>query len=107
MSHVDWTSTHLPKTFKLFNQKCQLYFSVKDVKKAKQVDHIQLLAGEEGLKCFNSWTLTDTERNNPDHIWRKFDEQIEPKHTISVSPVCTFKVTDNKMASQWTTLSQD
>ena len=42
---------------KLFKQKCQLYVGVKDVKKAKQVDHILLLSGEEGLKCFNSWTL--------------------------------------------------
>ena len=53
-------------------------FSKTNVKKAKQVDHILLLSGEEGLKCFNSWTLTDTERNDPDHIWRKFDQQIEP-----------------------------
>ena len=79
-------------------------------KKVKQEDHILLLSGEEGLKCFNSWTLTDltdTKRNDPDHIWRKFDQQIEPMHNFFVSPVCTFKVTDNKMVSQWTTLSQD
>ena len=48
------------------------------------MDHILLLSGEETLKCFNSWTLTDTERNDPDHIWRKFDQQIEPKHNFRV-----------------------
>ena len=31
-----------------------------------------------------SWTLTDTERNDPDHLWRKFDKQIEPKHNFRV-----------------------
>ena len=49
------------------------------------MDHIRLLAGEDGLKCFNSWTLTDAARNDPDHIWRKVDEQIEPKHNFRVA----------------------
>ena len=49
------------------------------------MDHILLLSGEEGLKYLNSWTLTDTEKNDPDHIWKRFEQQIEPKHNFRVA----------------------
>ena len=68
MPHMDLACPDLAKTFKLFKQKYQLYFSVKDMKKAKQVDRILLLSGEEGLKYLNSWTLSDTEMNDPEYI---------------------------------------
>ena len=85
MSHMDCASPDRANIFKLFKQKCQLYFSVQDAKKAKQVDHIMLLSGEEGLKYFNSLTLSDTEKNDSDHIWKRFEQQIEPKHNVRVA----------------------
>ena len=63
------------------------------------MDHILLLSEEEGLKCFNSWILTDTEKNDPDHIWKDSNNKSN-LNTIFVSLVCTSKVTDSKIVSQ-------
>ena len=51
---MDWEGADQSLALKLFKQKCDLYFSVKDVKKEKQVDHILLFAGEPGLRFYNS-----------------------------------------------------
>ena len=76
---MDWSSADVPGTFRLFKQKCQIYFTVKDIKKEMMVNHILLYAGDDGIKLYNSWTLTDTERNDPDVVWGKFQDHIEPK----------------------------
>ena len=82
---MDWSSSNLAETFKLFKQRCELYFSVKDIKIAKQVDHILLLSGEEGLKRFNSWGLTAEEKKNPEVIWDRFETQLAPKHNFRIA----------------------
>ena len=43
------------------------------------MNHILLHAGDDGIKLYNSWTLTDTERIDPDVVWGKFQDHIEPK----------------------------
>lgn len=45
---MDW-SGDVAMAFKLFKQRCEMYFSIMDIKADKQVDYILLLAGEEGL----------------------------------------------------------
>jgi len=52
------------------------------------VNHVLLLSGEEGLKCFNLWTLSHTKKNDPDHIWKRFEQQIKPKHNFRVARLC-------------------
>ena len=59
--------------------------SVKDVTTEKQVDHILLMSGEEGLRKYNSWTLTNEEKKKPDVIWQKFLTQLEPKVNFRVA----------------------
>jgi len=54
------------------------------VKREKQVEHILLYAGDEGLKAFNSWTLTDEERKDPKVIFDKFETHIEPSSNFRV-----------------------
>ena len=74
-----WDSENLVDSFRFFKQRCKLYFSVKNIPTEKQVDHILLLAGEEGLRRYNAWTFeNDSDRADPEIIWRKFAEQLEP-----------------------------
>ncbi|WP_293726087.1 hypothetical protein, partial [Thiolapillus sp.] len=75
---MDWTSDNLAEAFRLFEQRLQLFFKVKKVREADQVSHILLQVGEEGLRRFNSWTLTEEEEADPAIILQKFKEQLEP-----------------------------
>lgn len=76
---LDWEAPDLVSAYRLFKQKCEMLFSVKVIKKEKQVDHILLMAGDEAIRRYNSWDLAPEEARNPETVWRKFGEQIEPK----------------------------
>ncbi|KAL5019152.1 hypothetical protein ScPMuIL_004874 [Solemya velum] len=83
-----------------FRQRCQLYFSVKNVKKDKQVDHILLFSGEDGLKMFKSWSeLSNEQRIDPDEIWTRFATQIEPKSNFRVARFYLQKLKQNTAES--------
>ena len=56
---MDWSAPNQGEEFKLFQQRCELFFSVKDIRKEKQVDHILLMSGVEGLKKIQ---FVDTDR---------------------------------------------
>ena len=62
MPYMNWSGPDLPRTFKLFKQKCEIYFTVRDIKPEKRASHIRLYVGDEGLRIFNSWTLLDSDR---------------------------------------------
>ncbi len=82
---MDWGASSLGEAFKLFKQWCELYFSVKGIKSEQQVDHILLLVGEEGLKKYNSWTLSMEEQKKPDVIWEEFKQQVQPKVNFRIA----------------------
>ena len=82
---MDWGRSDPVTAVKLFKQKCELYFSVKDVKQEKQVDHLLLFSGEQGLKTFNSWGLSQEDSKKPDIVWKRFETQIEPKSNFRVA----------------------
>ena len=81
---MDWSNADLAGTFKLFKQKCEIYFNVKDTKVDKMVNHILLYAGDEGIKIYNSWNLSDSDRTDPSLVWEKFQAHIEPKVNFRV-----------------------
>ena len=81
-----WDSENLVDSFRFFKQRCKLYFSVKNIPTEKQVDHILLLAGEEGLRRYNAWTFeNDSDRADPEIIWRKFEERLEPQVNFHIA----------------------
>ena len=82
---MDWEAGDPSQALKLFKQKCELYFSVKDVKKEKQVDHILLFSGEPGLKFYNSWGLQGDDQKDPLIVWQRLETQIEPKTNFRVA----------------------
>ena len=82
---MDWTSDNLAEASRLFKQRLQLFFKVGKVREADQVSHTLLEVGEEALRRFNSWTLTEEEEADPAIILQKFKEQLEPAEIFRVS----------------------
>lgn len=52
------------------------------------MSNILLQVYDEGLKCYNSWTITEEEKHLPDLIFGKFLEQLEPKINGLKSVLC-------------------
>ena len=98
LPRMDWSNPDLSGAIKMFKQRCELYFSVKDIKKEKQVDHILLFIGEEGIKMFNSWGLTDAQKKDPEEVWKRFQTQAEPKSNFRVARLYlhSFKQQENE-----------
>jgi hypothetical protein len=82
---MDWHSNDVPAAFKLFYQRLELYFIVNKVKDDTKVAIFLLAVGEEGLKRYNSWTLTDAERKDCEIVCKKFLEQLEPTENYRIS----------------------
>ena len=81
---MDWAAADRTAAYKLFKQKVIMYFGCKEVEKEKQVSYILLMTGDEGLKMFNSWGLSDTDSKDPDKVWEQFDAHVEPKSSFRV-----------------------
>ena len=71
---IDWSTDSHAKSFQLFSQRLQLYFTAKKIPEAEQTAHILLQVGEEGLRHFNSWALSE-EQQTPATILGRFKEQ--------------------------------
>ena len=84
-----WETPNLVESPKFFKQRCELFFSVKGIAGNKQVRHILLLSGKEGLRRYNSWSFgNDADRRNPSVIWEKFQEQIQPQVNFRIACFC-------------------
>ena len=62
-SYMDWHTSNLAETFKLFKQRLKLYFVVNKIK-IEQVNYILLRVGNEGFKKYNTWLLTEEEKRS-------------------------------------------
>ena len=82
--YIDWQSSNLAETFKLIKQWLELYFVVDKIK-TEQVNYILLRVGNEGLKKYNMWLLTEEEKRTPEIIFNKFIEQLEPKENFRIN----------------------
>ena len=51
-----------------------VYFVVNKIKIEQQVNYILLRVGNEGLKKYNTWLLTEEEKHTPEIIFNKFTE---------------------------------
>ena len=81
---MDWMSSNHAESFKLFRQKLELYFKVKNIKKEDQVPYILLQVGDEGLRRYNAWSLSEDEVKDPKVVFDKFKEQLEPTENFRV-----------------------
>ena len=84
---MSWETPNLVESLKFFKQQYELFSSVKGIAENKQVDHILLLSGKEGLRRYNSFG-NNADRRNPAVIWEKFLEQIEPQVNFRIAQFC-------------------
>ena len=82
---MNWSSTNTAESFCLFKQKVELFFIIKNITGEKQVPYILRGVEDEGLRRYNSWTLTDGQRKDPVYIWKCFEEQLEPAENYRVA----------------------
>ena len=71
---MDWVSENKVEAMALFKQKVEIFFKLKKVKAEDKVGTLLLLAGDEGLKMYNSWNLPDDEADNIVEVWKRFGE---------------------------------
>ena len=84
---MNWLAADLPTEFRSFKQYCELIFSgpFRDKEQAERVTYILLWVGQEGLRMYNTWDLTDVERQNINIIWTRFTAMIEPKSNFRLN----------------------
>ena len=83
--YMDWQSSNLAETFKLFKQRLELHFVVNKIKIEQQVNYILLRVENEGLKKYNTWLLTEEEKRTPEIIFNKLIEQLEPQENFRIN----------------------
>ena len=81
--YMDWQSSNLAETFKLFKQRLELYFVVNKIKIEQQINYNKV--GNEGLKKYNTWLLTEEEKRTPDIIFNTLIKQLEPKENFRIN----------------------
>lgn len=83
----DWQSNNLPTAFDNFEQYCKLIFTGPLSKKsdAEKVTFLLLWLGQEGIKVYNSWDLTDQEKAKPEVVFEKFKKHFEPKSNFRIN----------------------
>lgn len=83
----DWASNDLPNGFEHFEQYCKLIFTGPLSKKSdpEKVTFLLLWLGQEGIKTYNSWDLTDQEKASPEAIFEKFKKHFEPKSNFRLN----------------------
>ncbi|KAG1665367.1 hypothetical protein GQR58_019377 [Nymphon striatum] len=92
LPRMNWDAPQLAPAFKMFKQRCELYFKIKNITGEMAVTHILLAIGEEGLRRYNTWSLSEEDKKSPEIIWQMFGEQIEP-------PNDNFRISRLKLSS--------
>ena len=84
---MDWNGSDLPTAFKSFKQYCQLIFDgpLNEKEEKVKATYIILWIGEKGRKIFNSFELSDKEKQKLDVIFDKFATYVEPKSNFRIA----------------------
>ena len=84
---MNWQAVDLPTEFRSFRQYCELIFRGPFAAKGQgeRVTYILLWVGQEGLRMYNTWELTEADKQDVDVIWDKFQSLIEPKSNYRLS----------------------
>ena len=87
LPQMDWNGSDLPTAFKSFKQYCQLIFDGPLNQKEEKVTATYILRwiGEEGRKIFNSFELSDEEKQKLDVIYDKFATYVGPKSNFRIA----------------------
>lgn len=81
---MDWSNSNRAQAFREFKQIAELWFKIKETPKADQHNYIILWSGTIGLRMYNTWTLSAEDLKDPDNIWQKFKNQLEPVENFRI-----------------------
>ena len=84
MPTFDWKTDNMAENFRLFKQRMNLFFQVKKVKDEDKPAMILLATGNEGLRRFNCWNLSEDDQKKPEVLFEHFEEQLEPQDNYRV-----------------------
>ena len=77
---LNWQSHNISEEFKLFKQRMTLTFTDNEVNdKAKQSVKIKLAVGNEGLQRINTSGLSDADQDDPNKLWKLFEDKLKVK----------------------------
>ena len=96
---MDWSHPGQADAIKLFKQQCDMYLAIKNIEEGRQVDHILLFMGTQGLQLYNSWGLLPDEQKKPTKVWEQFELQIKPKQNFRVARFFLQKFTQKEKES--------
>ena len=104
---MNWQAVDLPTEFRSFRQYCKLIFRGPFAAKGQgeRVTYILLRVGQEGLRMYNTWELTEAEKQDIDVIWDKFQSLIEPKlnYRLSRFHLQKFRQTNSETVDEYMT----
>ncbi|CAM1323766.1 Uncharacterised protein r2_g3242 [Pycnogonum litorale] len=107
---MDWSHRNLADAFRIFIQRLELYFVVKSItQEAAQVPILLLATGEEGLRRFNSWNLSEADMKNKCVIITRFREQLDPGSNYRVQrlTLSTYKIQPGESIDQFITRAKE
>jgi hypothetical protein len=80
---MDLSSSDLTGALQAFKQYCTLIFAgpLSEKSGEEQVTDILIWIGQEGLKMFTTWGVSDEDRKDPVKIWDHFEKHVAPKQT--------------------------
>ena len=74
---MDWVCPDLGETFRLFKQRMTFVLVDEGVTdSAKPAVKIEIAVGNEGLKQINASTLTDEDKQDPEKLFKLFEDQL-------------------------------
>ena len=84
---MNWLAADLPTEFASFRQYCELIFRgpFTDRAESVRVTYIFLWVGQEGLRMYITWDLSDSESKTVNVICGRFKALIEPKANFWLS----------------------
>jgi hypothetical protein len=84
---MDWPSQDLTGALQAFKQYCTLIFAgpLSEKSKEDQVTYILIWIGQEGLRMFNSWAVSQDDQKDPVKIWEHFEKHIAPKSNFRLN----------------------
>ena len=81
---IDRSTPDRAQTFKEIGQISGIWFKVKGVQAENQHNYIILWPVSIGLRMINTWGLRDEQLKDPNNIWEKISEQIEPPENFCI-----------------------
>ena len=78
---MDWQSEDKVTTFTTFRTRMKMYLTVTKVAQDLQWNHIVLLMGEEGLRRWEMFNMSEADRKDPEKVWKAFEDSLEKTHS--------------------------